>query len=171
MPESGSVETFDPLERTEPHLLEPYLKNALAVYAQFITFSAEVSTARAGDVVYRETYKGKELAITVIHPKSEPKPGLKNFRPGDDPLGSRSLVLKVTYGEFSMLLPTQASLKTIETLAKKDSAEIRADVLLLPKHGHPFWLPDDFLKAVQPLPRSFSTDICPARKALLPPSA
>lgn len=146
MDASGAEEKLD-----QPDRFEPYLKEALGVYGEILQKqNLKVRSARAGEIIYRESVAGKNLVITVLHPKGEVKEGRRTYQKGDDPIGSRTLVLKVLYGDFSCLIPTQISRKTIETLVKQKREKLRADLLLLPKNGHPFWNPEEFLKSVQP---------------------
>lgn len=143
--DDGSEETLE-----MPDRFEPYLKSALGVYENLLKKkNLKIKTARSGALLYQESCGDKKLILTALYPSGEVREGKRVYKKGDDPLGSRTIVLKLVYGQFSCLIPTQISLKAMESLKKKKD-ELKSDILLLPKNGHPFWNSEEFLKSVRP---------------------
>lgn len=79
--------------------------------------------------------------LEVLHPQRLPRPGA--------PLGDDALVLRLSYGEVSILLTSDLSRTGQDTLLDA-GIDLSAAVLVLPQHGRARSLDLAFLEAVQP---------------------
>lgn len=83
----------------------------------------------AGDVVYEEMHNGKRFAMEVLNP-SPAAPA------GDFPMENRSLVLRISFGDFAMLVSGDLHFDGQLHLAQNVPAEkLAAQVLMAPHHG------------------------------------
>ena len=88
----------------------------------------EHRTVRAGDVLFREEVQGREFAIEVLAPDAEPF--------AEHNLDNQSLVLRVRYGDFAMLLPSDLHFAGQQRLLERyDEAALRSDVVVMPNRG------------------------------------
>lgn len=96
--------------------------------------------ARAGDIIQLDP----ALALTVLHPAEPPEA---------DDLNDTSLVLRLTYGEFSVLLTGDLELAgEAAVLARATSTgEVAADILKVGHHGSASSTGTAFLDAVDPV--------------------
>jgi competence protein ComEC len=79
--------------------------------------------------------------IEILHPQNPPDIS--------DNLNDGVLVLRVTYGEFSFLLPSDLSYEGQHALLASGQWPL-ADVMQIPQHGTARSLSEEFLAAVQP---------------------
>jgi len=88
-----------------------------------------VKTVSKGDILYFEKVGKEELVIKVLWPP-------KKFLAGtDDDLANNSVVLKLTYGKFSMLFPSDIK-KDAQYEMLKDASDLKSTVLVAAYHGH-----------------------------------
>ena len=88
-----------------------------------------------------------DAEISVIHPTEEYKSSVNSKDPNKN-----SLVIKISYGNASVMLPgdiERISEKNI--LSKYSSTELKSAVLLVPHHGSKTSLTEPFLKATDPV--------------------
>ena len=115
--------------------------------------NAVTDTKTFSDVL--DAAESKNLSITVPEEDEEFSLGAskvtvlsKNSEQSDN-LNNSSLVLKVTYGEFSLLLTGDAE-KEVEKQLLSDKKDVSADVLKVGHHGSETSTSAEFLKAVSP---------------------
>ena len=115
--------------------------------------NAVTDTKTFNDVL--DAAESKGLSITVPEENEEFSVGQskvtvlsKNGEQSDN-LNNSSLVLKVTYGKFSLLLTGDAE-KEVEMQLLSDKKDVSADVLKVGHHGSETSTSGDFLKAVSP---------------------
>ncbi|HOW98707.1 MAG TPA: ComEC/Rec2 family competence protein [Kiritimatiellia bacterium] len=102
-------------------------------------------TARAGDVLFREEVRGREFAIEVLSPDAEPF--------AEHNLDNQSLVLRVRYGDFAMLLPSDLHFAGQQRLLERyDAAALRSDVVVMPNRG--VAMPGSFMVNMKEMVRS-----------------
>jgi competence protein ComEC len=82
-----------------------------------------------------------ETRLDVLHPQTPPR---EATRINDD-----ALVLRLTYRDFSLLIPGDAS-QTAQAAVVASGAALQSDALILPQHATVGSLSDDFLTAVAP---------------------
>lgn len=123
----------------QPSLSESYtqIQDAIAPYP--------VVTALAGTSIAMDD----GTLIEVLNPQTAPEL--------DDNLSDGVLVLRVSYGEVSFLLPGDLSMVGQESLLASGQWPL-ADVMQLPAHGGTRSLSDAFLAAVQPQVVLFQSD-------------
>jgi len=83
-----------------------------------------------GKILYSETVAGRDFIIRVLWPEKRRMAGT------EDDLANNSIVLKITYGNFSMLVPSDIMNAAQEEMAEKFSGELKSDVLIAPYHGY-----------------------------------
>ncbi len=84
--------------------------------------AVEPKILAAGDVVYRSEYDGKPILVEVLGPA-----------PGD---AEAPLSLRVSYGEFAMLIPSDLTLEQQKNfLAAVPPEKLKAQVVVAPHHG------------------------------------
>ena len=91
---------------------------------------------------------GGGARLTILGP-AQPyfiKEQLKNG--GNEP-NANSVVVRLDYGDFSMLLPGDAEAQTEQRMLSKD-LELRAKIVKVAHHGSKYATSADFLKRVQP---------------------
>ncbi len=96
--------------------------------------------AKVGDVIHSEP----GLKISVLWPPSE------IYKYSGEVLDNNSLVIKITYGGVSFLLPSNIRRDAEWFLAETLSAELKSTVLLVPSHGDKDASSDAFIRAVSP---------------------
>lgn len=77
----------------------------------------------------------------VLHPLTTPRPS--------DRLNDQSLILRLTYGTTTIMIPGDASQRA-QMAALSGGSALQSDVLILPQHGTVASLADDFLRATAP---------------------
>ena len=89
---------------------------------------AHVLPLKAGEVLAEETVGGKTFRLEVLHPGDE---RLDVF-----PIENNAAVLRLSYGDFAMLLTSDLHFEGQRKLAESvDAAKLRAQVLVFPHHG------------------------------------
>jgi competence protein ComEC len=105
---------------------------------------ATYATARSGT-----TYDlGGGARLTIIAP-IEPLFTKENMRTGGNEANANSVVARLDYGSFSMLLTGDAEEQTEHRLLSKE-ANVEAQVLKVSHHGSKYATSGDFLKRVKP---------------------
>lgn len=105
---------------------------------------ATYATARSGT-----TYDlGGGARLTIIAP-IEPPFTKENMRTGGNEANANSVVARLDYGSFSMLLTGDAEEQTEHRLLSKE-ANVEAQVLKVSHHGSKYATSGDFLKRVKP---------------------
>ncbi|MFH1353607.1 MAG: ComEC/Rec2 family competence protein [bacterium] len=85
---------------------------------------------KRGDILYSERAGKKDFIIRVLWPEE------KKIAGTEDDIANNSIVLKVTYGDFSMLIPSDIKFAAQEEMAARFPDELKSDVLIAPYHGH-----------------------------------
>ena len=86
--------------------------------------------------------------LTIIAP-IEPLFTREQMRDGGNEPNANSIILRLDYGEFSMLLPGDAEAQTEERLLQKE-LNLGAKVLKVAHHGSKYATTENFIKAVKP---------------------
>jgi competence protein ComEC len=86
---------------------------------------------------------GRGARLEVLGPPTQPVEG------GDDKLNNNSVVLRLTWGEVSFLLPGDLE-KAGEEALLSEGEELRSTVLKVPHHGSAYATGDPLLAAVRP---------------------
>jgi len=84
---------------------------------------------KRGDVLYSERAGEKDFIIRVLWPEKRRMAGT-----GDD-LANNSIVLKITYGNFSMLVPSDVKYDAQDEMVTSFPDKLKSDVLIAPYHG------------------------------------
>ncbi len=91
---------------------------------------------------------GGGVLLTVLAPI--PPPFTKEqMRAGGNEPNANSIVLRLDYGDFSMLLPADAEAQTEQRLLSTN-ANVAAKLLKVAHHGSKYTTTDDFLRRVKP---------------------
>jgi competence protein ComEC len=99
----------------------------------------------------RDLMTGKEISgvkIEVLHPR--PDQGKSRYSKGSSRLNNHSLVLRLTYGEKSVLFPGDLEQAGEETLVSSTGCLLQSDILLVPHHGSKSSCSELFLQEVKP---------------------
>lgn len=91
---------------------------------------------------------GDGARFTLLAP-TEPFFTKEQMKTGGNEANANSIVVRLDYGGFSMLLPADAEEQTEHRLLTKD-LNLKAKVLKVSHHGSKYASSDDFLKRVQP---------------------
>jgi beta-lactamase superfamily II metal-dependent hydrolase len=91
---------------------------------------------------------GDGARLAILAP-TEPLFIKEQMKSGGNETNANSIVLRLDYGEFSMLLPGDAEEQTEHRLLTKDLS-LKAKVIKLAHHGSKYATSEDFLKRVQP---------------------
>ncbi len=91
-------------------------------------------------------------AIVYVLGPVEPYYTREQMRDGGNETNANSIVMRLVYGEFSMLLPGDAEAQTEQRLLSKDTTltSLTAKVLKVSHHGSKYATSDEFLKRVKP---------------------
>ena len=95
---------------------------------------------------------GGGAILTVLGPQPPPftREQIVSSRKGNES-NANSIVMRLDYGEFSMLLTGDAEAQSEERLVSKELDELRdVDVLKVAHHGSKYATSEDFLKRVKP---------------------
>jgi len=91
---------------------------------------------------------GSGAFITILGP-TEPFFAREQMKSGGNVPNANSVVVRLDYGEFSMLLPGDAEEQTEHRMVSKD-LNLRAKILKIAHHGSKYASSDDFLGRVKP---------------------
>jgi beta-lactamase superfamily II metal-dependent hydrolase len=91
---------------------------------------------------------GNGAFLTILAP-SEPAFTKDQMKTGGNETNANSIVARLDYGAFSMLLPADAEDQTEHRLLTKE-LNLQAKVLKIAHHGSKYATSDDFLKRVKP---------------------
>jgi len=91
---------------------------------------------------------GDGARLTLLAP-SEPYFTREQMKSGGNETNANSIVVRLDYGEFSMLLAADAEEQTEHRMLTKD-LNVKANVLKVSHHGSKYATSEDFLKRVQP---------------------
>src|SRR5438309_308909 len=109
----------------------------------------EKSGAQYEKAVAGEKYDlGGGAIVTVLAP-SEPFFTKEQMKAGGNDTNANSIVLRLDYGDFSMLLMGDAEAQTEDRLLGKD-VDLKAQVIKIGHHGSKYATSESFLKRVQP---------------------
>jgi competence protein ComEC len=92
---------------------------------------------------------GGGAIITVLAP-SEPFFTKEQMKAGGNDTNANSIVLRLDYGDFSMLFMGDAEAQTEERLLSKPDLELNAKVIKVGHHGSKYATSENFLKRAQP---------------------
>ncbi len=99
--------------------------------------STPVTTLTAGYSIQLDN----EMRLEILHPLRVPQPVAR--------LNDSSLVLRLSYRDFSVVIPGDAS-QAAQAEVVSSGVLLQSDVLVLPQHGTVASLNDDFLAAIAP---------------------
>src|SRR3989442_5025551 len=91
---------------------------------------------------------GGGAILTVIAP-SEPFFTKEQMKAGGNEINANSIVLRLDYGDFSMLFMGDAGAQTEQRLLGKD-VQLKANVLKVAHHGSAYATSEEFIKRVKP---------------------
>ncbi|HYE66022.1 MAG TPA: MBL fold metallo-hydrolase, partial [Pyrinomonadaceae bacterium] len=95
------------------------------------------------------------VRLTVLAP-SEPLFTREQMRAGGNEPNANSIVVRLDYGDFSMLLPGDAEVQTEQRMISKDT-NLAARILKVAHHGSKYATSEEFLKRVKPEAAIIST--------------
>jgi competence protein ComEC len=87
--------------------------------------------------------------LTIIAP-SEPFFSAEQMKAGGNDTNANSIVLRLDYGDFSMLLMGDAEAQSEERLLGKPDLDLKATVIKIAHHGSKYATSENFIKRVQP---------------------
>ncbi|HLA10863.1 MAG TPA: ComEC/Rec2 family competence protein [Pyrinomonadaceae bacterium] len=105
---------------------------------------AQYETAEPG----KQYDLGGGARLTIFAP-SQPHFTRDHMRSGGNETNANSVVARLDYGDFSMLLPADAEEQTEHRLLTKD-VNLKATILKIAHHGSKYATSGEFLKRVQP---------------------
>jgi len=91
---------------------------------------------------------GGGALLTILGP-TEPRFTKEQMKSGGNVPNANSVVVRLDYGDFSMLLPGDAEEQTEHRMVSKD-LNLKAKVLKVAHHGSKYATSDDFIKRVAP---------------------
>jgi competence protein ComEC len=120
------------------------------------TFFDEYAAAlKQSGAQYEKAQPGKKYDLgggaflTVLAP-SEPFFNKDQMKAGGNDTNANSIVLRLDYGEFSMLFMGDAETQTEQRLLGKKDLELNAKVIKVAHHGSKYATSEDFVKQVRP---------------------
>jgi|SRR2546429_6982015 len=117
-------------------------------------FDEYLAAVKQSGAQYEKAQPGKKIdlgggvILTVLAP-SEPLFSKDQMKAGGNDTNANSIVLRLDYGEFSMLLMGDAEAQTEDRLLGKD-VDLKAQVIKIGHHGSKYATSESFLKRVQP---------------------
>ena len=87
--------------------------------------------------------------LTVLGP-TEPLYTKEQMKTGGNDINANSIVLRLDYGDFSMLFMGDAEVQTEERLLGKKDIDLAAKVIKIAHHGSKYATSENFIKGVQP---------------------
>ncbi len=91
---------------------------------------------------------GAGVRLTILAP-SEPYFTKEQTKTGGNPANANSIVMRLDYGDFSMLLPGDAEEQTEHRMLTRD-LNLKAKILKLAHHGSKYATSQDFVDRVKP---------------------
>lgn len=92
---------------------------------------------------------GGGAILTVLAP-AEPFFTKDQMKAGGNEINANSIVLRLDYGDFSMLFMGDAETQTEERLLSKSDLDLKAKVIKIGHHGSKYATSENFVKRVQP---------------------
>jgi beta-lactamase superfamily II metal-dependent hydrolase len=92
---------------------------------------------------------GGGAILTVLAP-SEPFFTKDQMKTGGNDINANSIVIRLDYGDFSMLFMGDAEAQTEERLLGKSDLDLKTNVIKIGHHGSKYATSENFLKRVQP---------------------
>ncbi len=92
---------------------------------------------------------GGGAILTVLAP-SEPFFTKDQMKTGGNDINANSIVLRLDYGDFSMLFMGDAEAQTEERLFGKSDLDLKTNVIKIGHHGSKYATSENFVKRVQP---------------------
>ncbi|MDX6498200.1 MAG: competence protein ComEC [Blastocatellia bacterium] len=92
---------------------------------------------------------GGGAILTVLAP-AEPFFTKDQMKAGGNEINANSIVLRLDYGDFSMLFMGDAESQTEERLLSKSDLDLKAKVIKIGHHGSKYATSENFVKRVQP---------------------
>src|SRR5207245_8376042 len=117
-------------------------------------FDEYLAAVKQSGAQYEKAQPGKKIdlgggvILTVLAP-SEPLFSKDQMKAGGNDTNANSIVLRLDYGDFSMLFMGDAEAQTETRMLTKD-LELNAKVLKVAHHGSKYATIEDFLKRVKP---------------------
>jgi len=142
--------TFLELLGDEYYAKKPDAEQIAEMYANYIEVMTQLfqnsltarKTVARGTVLIDEMINGKHLQVKVLHPPAE---RLKTYRTTTN----NSLVIKISYGDFSCLLPSLITIDGMKDLLSVGE-ELQSRVMIAPFHGFKGSFLTQFVKKVKP---------------------
>jgi len=126
------------------YLKKPYSPEPVEIYLNWYDLrnavNCEVKRVKEGDVIYKEP----EMEIKVL------APGDRKITGSEDDTGNNSMVLAVRHGSVKFLLPSGITQEGEYRLIDRYGHQLKSNILLIPKYGHPRGSTVEFIKAVSP---------------------
>ncbi|MCE5286436.1 MAG: MBL fold metallo-hydrolase [Pelosinus sp.] len=158
----AGIKTIDKVIITHPHA--DHLGGMAAVFDNFevkAVYDSGQTTTTATYKKYLATIKKKSIPFNVVSPGEQVDLGdvvsLKFLAPqkplfsgGKDDLNNNSIVAKLVYGNFSMLLTGDAEQEAEARILKEYGGELKSTVLKSGHHGSNTASSEPFLQAVSP---------------------
>ena len=112
------------------------------------------AVSKSGAQFYERVQAGKKYdlgggAIVTVLAPSEPLFTKDHMKAGGNETNANSIVLRLDYGDFSMLFMGDAEVQTETRLLSVD-LNVKADVIKIGHHGSKYASSENFLKRVQP---------------------
>ncbi|MCS7151171.1 MAG: ComEC/Rec2 family competence protein [Endomicrobia bacterium] len=132
------------------YMSNPYLYEVTGLYNENYKLSRFLKNYR-GDVkivssneelILEEIVSGKPLRVTIINPG-----GVNNTM--DEP-GNNSFAVRITFGQITILIPSQVGFELQEKFVMDMSDKLTADILLVPQNGFSKSVNKNFLYKVSP---------------------
>ncbi|MFH2083875.1 MAG: ComEC/Rec2 family competence protein [Candidatus Omnitrophota bacterium] len=127
-------------------------------FKKFISASkgAPLYRAKKGDIIYSEKVSGKDFIVSVLWPPE------KKIAGTNDDLANNSIALKIKYGDFVMIMPSDIMNDAEYEMLKDKNLDLKCDVLIAPYHGHMDACLGEWFEAASPslvvLPYSYQKD-------------
>ena len=139
--------------KAKPTPIPPKTKRARqTVNTFFDEYSAAVKQSGAQ---YEKAEPGKKYdlgggAIMTVLAPSEPFFTKEQMKTGGNDTNANSIVLRLDYGDFSMLFMGDAEVQTEQRLLGKPDLELKAKIIKIAHHGSKYATSEEFLKQVHP---------------------
>jgi competence protein ComEC len=115
----------------------------LEAYSEFSSFLSKkqipASVARMGDQLWLDP-RVEIQALAPDYPLTKTRSDLNN----------NSLVLRLSYGQTTILLTGDIEMEAMEVIYKNHGNQLDCDIFLVPHHGSKYGLYEDFLSVIKP---------------------